>query len=65
MVGWIFAIGVQSVGNTLGGESDGGIVALNDRCHVSFLIARAKSFSLWMPRMKIRLRIPRLGRPED
>jgi len=50
----IFAFGFQSVGSTLGGEVDGGMVAANNRCHVSFSIVRAKSFSLWMSRMKIR-----------
>jgi len=54
VVGQTFAFGVQSVDNTLGGEVDGGIVLSNNRCQVSFLIARAKSFSPGMSRMKIR-----------
>lgn len=54
----IFAFGVQSVGNAVSHEIDGGMVASNNRCHVSFLIARAELFSLMMPRVKIRLRIP-------
>ena len=37
----IFAFGVQSVGNTLGLEIGGGIIPSNNRCQVSFLLARA------------------------
>jgi len=48
-----FAFGVQSVGNAQGCEIDGGIVPSKNRPQVSFLIARAKSLSLRMPRMKI------------
>lgn len=54
----IFAVGVQPVGNTLGRESDGGKDPSNNRCQVSFLLAHAELFSLMMPRVKIRLRIP-------
>lgn len=52
-MGRIFAFGVQSVGNMLGREIDDGIAPSNNRRHVSFLIARAKSFTLWMSRMKV------------
>jgi len=54
----IFAFGVQSVGNTLGRESDRGMVPSNKRGYISSLIARAKSSSLWMSRMKVRPRRP-------
>jgi len=46
--------GVQSVCNALGRESDGGIVSSNNHCQLLFLIAHAGSFSLLMPRMKVR-----------
>ena len=52
--GQTFAFGVRSVGSTLGRESDGGIVSFNNRRRASSLIARARPFSLWMPRRKVR-----------